>query len=29
VAEKVEVISATRNNVAGIMHTLEKDSARS
>jgi hypothetical protein len=28
VAEKVEVISATRNNVAGIMHALEKDSSR-
>jgi glyoxylase-like metal-dependent hydrolase (beta-lactamase superfamily II) len=25
VAEKAEVISATRNNVAGIMHALEKD----
>jgi hypothetical protein len=25
VAEKVEVISATRNNVAGIMHALEQD----
>ncbi|GLY81715.1 MBL fold metallo-hydrolase [Actinoallomurus iriomotensis] len=28
VAQKVEVISATRNNVAGIMHALEKDSVR-
>ena len=27
VAEKVEIISAARNNVAGIMHALEKDSA--
>jgi glyoxylase-like metal-dependent hydrolase (beta-lactamase superfamily II) len=28
VAEKVDVISATRNNVAGIMHALEKDAPR-
>jgi hypothetical protein len=27
VAEKVEVISMTRNNVAGIMHALEKDAS--
>jgi glyoxylase-like metal-dependent hydrolase (beta-lactamase superfamily II) len=29
VAEKAEIISATRNNVAGIMHALEKDSVQS